>query len=244
MIKLYSDGADFDGIVKASKDERIVGFTTNPTLMYQAGVTDYEKFAREIIAYLAEHRPETTLSLEVFSDELREMASQAEKIHKWGELENYKTYVKIPVTNTVSSLTTDLYYDLSMNGIRCNVTAVFTKDQIKEVIDNLNHFTPGIVSIFAGRIADAGQDPEEYIKFGVDYFASSKNANTNLEFLWASTREPFNYVQAERSGCDIITMPPAMINKMHDTFGKDLRKYSLETVNMFYNDAVKSGFKI
>lgn len=243
MIKLYADGADMNGIIEASKNEKITGFTTNPTLMRQAGVTNYEKFANEVIEYLSEHRPETSLSLEVFADDLGEMNRQALKIHSWGERNNYRVYIKIPVTTTNGHSTKELYKGLSSTGISCNVTAVFTQEQIIEVVDNLNHFVPGIISIFAGRIADAGIDPENYIKFAVDYFAKSKNNNTKIEFLWASTREPFNYVQAERSGCDIITMPPSIIKKM-DTFGKNLEKYSLETVKMFYDDACNSGFTI
>ena len=243
MIKLYADGADMNGIIEASKNPNIMGFTTNPTLMRQAGVIDYEKFANETIEYLAEHRPETSLSLEVFADDLGEMNRQALKIHSWGVKNKYRVYIKIPVTTTNKYSTKDLYKGLSSSGISCNVTAVFTQEQIIEVVDNLNHFVPGIISIFAGRISDAGIDPEEYVKFGVNYFSKSKHNNTKIEFLWASTREPFNYVQAERCGCDIITMPPALIKKM-ETFGKNLEMYSLETVKMFYDDASNSGFTI
>jgi transaldolase len=245
MIKLFSDGADFDGIVKAAADNNIVGFTTNPTLMRQAGVTDYKKFAEDIVDFLAENRPGTSISLEVFSDDLNDMFEQAKQLHFIGYDRNYRVYVKIPVTNTLGESTAPVYKGLSDNGISCNVTAVFTEKQIIEVTKNLNHFVPGIVSVFAGRIADAGQDPETIISAGVRYYNELyRNNNTKLEFLWASTREPFNYIQAERCGCDIITMTPSLIDKMYANFNKNLDEYSLETVKMFYNDAVRSGFSL
>ena len=243
MVKLFADGADFDGIAKAAENEKIVGFTTNPTLMKQAGVTDYEQFARTTIKYLSTTRPGTSLSLEVFADDLPTMTKQALKIDEWGKEYNYDVYVKIPVTNTIGVSTAPAYKMLSDSGVKCNVTAVFTQLQIMEVVENLNHFVPSIVSIFAGRIADAGMDPEEYIKFATSYFQRYRNGNTKVEFLWASCREPFNFMQADRSGCDIITMTPALIDKMK-VFGKNLNQYSLETVQMFYNDAASSGFKI
>lgn len=243
MIKLFADGADYNGIVEAAKNLDIVGFTTNPTLMKQAGVNDYESFARGTISYLAMNRPGTSLSLEVFADDLPTMTKQAIKIDEWGKEYNYDVYIKIPVSTTTGVSTAPAYKMLSDSGVKCNVTAVFTQQQIMEVVENLNHFVPSIVSIFAGRIADAGMDPEDYIKFATEYFSRYKNPNTKLEFLWASTREPFNYKQAERAGCDIITMTPAMIDKMKN-FGKNLNQYSIETVQMFYNDAASSGFKI
>jgi transaldolase len=211
--------------------------------MLQAKITDYEDFARITLEYLSANRPGTSLSLEVFADDLPSMTKQALKIDEWSKQYGYDVYVKIPVTTTTGISTAPAYKMLSDNGVKCNVTAVFTQQQIIEVVDNLNHFVPSIVSIFAGRIADTGVDPENIIDWAVNYYARFKNQNTKLEFLWASCREPFNYVQAERSGCDIITMPPAMIDKMQ-TFGKNLNQYSLETVQMFYNDAAKSGFKI
>jgi transaldolase len=243
MFKLFSDGADFEGIVRAADNPEIVGFTTNPTLMLQAKITDYEDFARATLQYLSTNRPGTSLSLEVFADDLPSMTKQALKIDEWSKQYEYDVYIKIPVTTTTGISTAPTYKMLSDSGVKCNVTAIFTQQQIMEVVDNLNHFVPSIVSIFAGRIADAGVDPEETIKFASEYYARYKNPNTKLEFLWASCREPFNYIQAKRSSCDIITMPPAMIDKMQ-TFGKNLNQYSLETVQMFYNDAAKSGFKI
>jgi len=244
MIKLFADGADFDGIVKAADNEKIVGFTTNPTLMKQAGVTDYQSFALDVIEHLSKTRPETSLSLEVFADDLETMNKQALLIDSWGKRFNYQVYVKIPVTTTDGTSTAPLYRGLSDTGVCCNVTAVFTQEQVKEVCANLNLFVPGIVSIFSGRIADAGYCPEESMKNAVEHFSTMKNNNTKIEFLWASSREPFNFVQAERSGADIITMPYPMIEKMQSNMGKDLTLYSLETVKMFYNDALASGFNI
>lgn len=243
-IKLFADGADLQGIMTAAADHRIQGFTTNPTLMRQAGITDYEKFARTTIEYLAHHRPETSLSLEVFADDFTTMHKQATAINSWGKEYDYQVYVKIPVTNTVGVSTAPLYKDLSDNNVSVNVTAIMSQQQIIEVIDNLNFFVPGIVSIFCGRIADAGVDPESIMKFAHDYYGKVRHGNMKIELLWASPREPFNFVHAERSGADIITMTPPLIKKMDQTFGANLDNYSLDTVRMFYNDAAASGFNI
>lgn len=243
-IKLFADGADLEGIVNAANDKRIKGFTTNPTLMRQAGITDYEKFARTVIEYLVENRPETSLSLEVFADDFTTMHKQALVIDSWAKEYDYQVYVKIPITNTIGISTSSVYKDLSDNGISVNVTAVMSQNQIVEAIENMNFFVPGIISIFGGRIADAGVDPEESMRFAADYYNKYRNHNMKLELLWASPREPFNFIHAERSGADIITMTPALIKKMDQTFGTNLDNYSLETVKMFYNDAAASGFDI
>jgi transaldolase len=240
-MKLFADGAGMDGIIEAAKNENIVGFTTNPTLMRQAGITDYTDFAKTVIDYLSYNRPGTSLSLEVFADDYENMVNQARIIDSWGEEYNYDVYVKIPVMNTKSSASYNLLSKLSGEGIKLNVTAVFTENQIDSVLENLRPDVPSIVSIFAGRIADAGQDPEYYIDYAVN--ARNKFEIDNAEILWASTREAYNYIQAEKSGADIITMTPDLIKKMKN-FGKDLNQYSLETVKMFYDDAVTSGFKI
>lgn len=242
-MKLFADGADLEGIIEASKNNKITGFTTNPTLMRQAGIKDYEKFAKSIIAYLAENRPDTSLSLEVFADEFKDMHKQAVAISSWGKETGYQIYVKIPVTNTVGNSTASLYKNLSSDGISCNVTAVMSQQQIIETIENINHFVPSIISIFCGRIADAGIDPEEQMRCAVDYFSKYKNDNTKVEFLWASPREAYNFIHAYRSGADIITMTPALIKKL-DNFGMNLDNYSLETVRMFFNDAAASGYHI
>lgn len=241
MIKLFADGAAMEGIVEAAKNEQIVGFTTNPTLMRQAGVTDYVAFAKAAISYLSYSRPGTSLSLEVFADDYENMVNQARIIDSWGDEYGYDVYVKIPVMNTKSSPSYEMISRLSGEGIKVNVTAVFTETQIDRVFDNLREDVPAIVSIFAGRIADAGRDPCRQIEYAAEKKKSLGMANVDV--LWASTREAYNYIQAEQSGADIITMTPDIIKKLKN-FGKDLNKYSLETVQMFYDDATKSGFTI
>lgn len=239
MIKLFADGADMNGIIEAAANPNIVGFTTNPTLMRQAGVTDYVDFAKTAIKYLAEQRPGTSLSLEVFADDYENMLTQARIIDLWGDEFGYDVYVKIPVMNTKSSPSYGLISQLSGEGIKVNVTAVFTVDQIKNVLDNLRNDVPAIVSVFAGRIADAGVDPMPIIETGLQM----RDVDSAIDFLWASTREAYNFVQANECGCDIITMTPDLIKKMKN-FGKDLTQYSLETVKMFYDDSVKSRYVI
>lgn len=239
MIKLFSDGADMNGIIEAAANPNIVGFTTNPTLMRQAGVTDYTSFAKTAIKYLAEQRPGTSLSLEVFADDYENMLTQARTIDSWGDEFEYDVYVKIPVMNTKSSPTYGLISQLAGEGIKVNVTAVFQLDQITNVLNNLRNDVPAIISVFAGRIADAGVDPMPIIESGLRL----RDIDSSINFLWASTREAYNYVQANECGCDIITMTPDLIKKMNN-FGKDLTQYSLETVKMFYNDATTSGFTI
>jgi transaldolase len=244
MIELYADGADFAGIVAAAQDPLISGFTTNPTLMKQAGVTDYKAFAIQTIEYLADNRPETNLSLEVFADDEEEMYKQAKEIDSWAKPYNYDVYIKIPVTNTKGAPTYDLVRRLSNEGVKVNVTAVFTYEQSCNIVDALNPDTPAIISIFAGRIADTGVNPVPIIVECIDYLVIGAGVtNNNIKFLWASSREAFSYVKAELAGCDIITMTPDLIKKVRG-FGKDLEQFSLETVQMFYNDAQSSGFKI
>lgn len=239
MIKLFADGADMNGIIEAAANPNIVGFTTNPTLMRQAGVTDYTSFAKTAIKYLSEQRPGTSLSLEVFADDYENMLTQARTIDSWGDEFGYDVYVKIPVMNTKSSPTYGLISQLAGEGIKVNVTAVFQLDQITNVLNNLRNDVPAIISVFAGRIADAGVDPMPIIESGLRL----RDIDSSIDFLWASTREAYNYVQANECGCDIITMTPDLIKKMNN-FGKDLTQYSLETVKMFYNDATTSGFTI
>lgn len=242
MIKLFADGADINSIKRLASQKEIKGFTTNPTLMKQAGITDYEKFSREVISYLAENRPDTCLSLEVFADEMDEMARQAHVINSWSKEYNYSVYVKIPVTNTKQIPNFSLMEKLSNDGIRLNVTALFTPYQIISSINSLHKDVPAIISVFAGRIADTGVNPVPIIEDGMSYVLN-ECPNAPFEFLWASPREAYNYVQAEECGCHIITMSEDQIKKVLN-FGKSLQTFSLETVNMFYNDAVASGFKI
>lgn len=248
MLKLFADGADMLGIKNAAGDERVSGFTTNPTLMRQAGVTSYEEFAHECIEFLASARPETCLSLEVFADDVDTMYRQAIKIQSWGAMRKYRVYVKIPVMNTKRENTYDLIKSLSALGVNVNVTAVFTKEQIDRVVSALDPRVKSIVSIFAGRIADAGVDPVDIVKHAVNRITTDSNLyvedkHPSIQTLWASPREIYNYVQAQNCGCNIITMTPELIKKLN-TFGKDLTDYSYETVKMFYDDACKSGFKI
>jgi transaldolase len=240
MIKLYNDGADYEGIIFASKNENISGFTTNPTLMKQAGVTDYEFFAKKIISHLKTYRPETCLSLEVFADTEKEMYEQAKKVYSWSN--GYNVYIKIPVMNTKGIPNYNLIKSLSSENISLNVTAVFTVEQVQKIYDALDEFTPSIISIFAGRIADAGIDPCVVVKNSVR-IRNYSEPTKKVEFLWASPREVYNYKQADECGCDIITMTPDLIKKLKG-FGKDLNQFSLETCQMFYNDAIASGFKI
>jgi transaldolase len=243
MIKLFADGADMNGIIEAAKDKMIKGFTTNPTLMRQAGVIDYTTFAKAAIKHLAEVRPETNLSLEVFADESNEIIRQAQLIDSWGKEAGYNVYVKIPVMHIDGRNTYDLIKGLSDRGIKLNVTAIFTENQIKNVINFLNPNTPSIISVFAGRIADAGFDPAPIIAEGFLYYDSVRGTTSNFEFLWASSRQAYAYREAEKAGCDIITMPNDLIKKVKG-FGKDLTQFSKETCQMFYDDAVKSGFTI
>jgi transaldolase len=242
MIKLFTDTADYDSIKRAALDQTITGFTTNPTLMKQAGITDYESFSRLVIAHLARTRPDTCLSLEVFADDHDEMYRQATIISNWGTQENYPVYVKIPIMNTKGEYNYGLIKELVLYGVKVNVTALFTYEQVTKTIDVLNRNVPAILSVFAGRIADAGVDPTTIISDSIDYLTTTGPKN-NKEFLWASSREAYNYRQAEQCGCDIITMTPDLIKKVKG-FGKDLHQFSLETVQMFYNDATASGFKL
>jgi transaldolase len=242
MIKLFTDTADYNSIKKASEDKSITGFTTNPTLMKQAGITDYESFSKLIIAHLSHNCPDTCLSLEVFADDYNNMLRQATIISGWGNLDNYPVYVKIPIMNTSGEYNYGLIRELSMYNVKVNVTALFTYEQITKTIDILNRNVPTILSVFAGRIADAGTDPSKIISDSIDYL-SSTGEKGNVEFLWASSREAYNYIDAQECGCDIITMTPDLIKKVKG-FGKDLEQFSLETVQMFYNDALASGFKL
>ena len=241
MIEVYADGADYDGIIEASKNINIKGFTTNPTLMRQAGVTDYEAFVRKLLPELKSRRPDTNISLEVFADDHDNIYKQAHIINNWGKEYDYPVYVKVPVTTTDGSDNSSLIEKLNSDGIKLNITAVFTMEQTALILNALTKPVPSIVSIFAGRIADTLVDPESVVRDCIKLKFDEKEQH--VRFLWASCREVFNYVQADRTGCDIITMTPDQIAKLK-LKGKNLKHYSRETVEMFYNDAVKSGFKI
>jgi len=243
-IEIYADGADFDGILKAAENPKITGFTTNPTLMKQAGVTDYEKFAKDIIKELSVRRPGTNISLEVFADDTDGMYLQAKKIASWGEAAGYDVFVKIPVTNTRGEGNYGLIRLLNEEGVKVNVTAVFTPEQTRKILENItNPDVPVIISIFAGRIADTLRDPVFWTKHCVGEAMDKPEEFNKIKFLWASCREQYHLIMAEQAGCHIITMLHDQIKKL-DLANKDLTKFSQETVQMFYNDAVKSGYNI
>lgn len=230
-IKLFADGANFEDIKKLNKNPLIKGFTTNPTLMRKAGIEDYEKFSKQVINLVMPK----SISLEVFADDLPNMKKQAEKISQWGK----NVYVKIPIQNTKGKITTSLISELNKKNIPLNITAVFTINQVRAVLKNINKKTSVIISIFAGRIADTGLDPEKIIRESIKI---SKKF-PNVEILWASPREALNIVQAEKLGTHILTATPDILSKIKN-FNKKLNSFSLETVKMFYDDAVKSKYKI
>jgi len=230
-VKIFADGADYDGIVKMSKNPAVKGFTTNPSLMRKAGVADYEAFARKVLATITD-RP---VSFEVFADDFASMAEQARTIAAWGPNVN----VKIPVTNTKGQPASELIRSLSSDGVVLNVTAIFTLDQVRAVADALDPATPAIVSVFAGRIADTGIDPIPHMLACKQILGSRPKA----ELLWASTRELLNIFHAEECGCDIITVPNEFLSKL-DLVDKDLVEYSRETVQAFYKDATTAAYQI
>lgn len=228
-VKLFADGAEKSALLALCRDRQIQGFTTNPTLMCKAGVTDYEAFARDLLA-IAGGRP---VSFEVFADEFDEMERQARKIASWGS----NVYVKIPVTNTRAEPASDLICRLSHSGVKVNVTAVLALDQVAAAVNVMRDGAPAFLSVFAGRIADTGRDPIPVMSAALELI----RPYPNLELIWASPREALNIFQADVIGCHIITATPELLQKLSLT-GKDLHEYSLETVQMFYRDAVKSGF--
>jgi transaldolase len=230
-IKLFSDGADIESILSMYKDPKIQGFTTNPTLMRKAGITDYEAFGRKVLAAV----PDRPVSLEVFADDLSNMGIQARKIATWGPNVN----VKIPVTNTSGEFTGPLLKTLSSEGVILNITAVMTVHQVKLIAECLDPETPAIISVFAGRIADTGVDP---IPVMTDCLAALKH-RPKAELLWASPRELLNVFQADEVGCHIITATPDILAKLK-LAGKDLAEYSLDTVKMFFTDAKSAGYSI
>ena len=230
-IKIFADGADKAGILEMASNPIISGFTTNPTLMRKAGVKDYRAFAQDILKEITD-KP---ISFEVFSDEFREMEEQALEIASWGD----NVRVKIPVTDTKGNPAADLIGRLSRQGVKVNVTAMMTLDQVKCVVPGLSHGPGGYVSVFAGRIADSGRDPVPIMADIVNFL----KPYPSVELLWASPREVLNIMQAEEIGCHIITVTNDLIKKM-SLFGKDLNEFSLETVKMFYGDAQAAGYRL
>ena len=231
-VKIYADGADKNSLLELSKNPIISGFTTNPTLMKKAGIQDYKSFALEILSEIKD-RP---ISFEVFSDEFDDMKRQALDIASWGN----NVYVKIPITNTKGESSIPLVTELSHSGVKLNVTAIFTLNQVTDAVNALKNGAPSVVSVFAGRIADAGVNP---VKVMQESLALCKDADSNIELLWASPRELYNIIEADNVGCHIITVSHDILAKLH-LLGKNLEEFSLETVKMFYNDAKKAGYSL
>ena len=230
-VKLFADGADIDNIREMATNPVIAGFTTNPTLMRKAGISDYKAFALEVLKTV----PNRPVSFEVFADDFPTMEKQALEIAAWGKQVN----VKIPVTNTKGEFCGPLVKRLSDLGVQLNITAVMTINQVEEIIKYLSFNTPAIISIFAGRIADTGCDPLPIMAKAVQVMKSKPRA----ELIWASPRELLNIFQADEVGCHIITATNDILKKLQ-LVGKDLEAYSLETVEMFYKDAQAAGFRI
>lgn len=230
-LKIFADGADKADIMRLYADKRIKGFTTNPTLMRKAGISDYEAFAKDILSQIKD-RP---ISFEVFSDDFSEMERQALKIADWGS----NVYVKIPVSNSDGKVSYDLIHRLAQRKVQLNVTAIMTIAQVRDVSLALEDHAPSNVSVFAGRIADTGIDPVPMMSASVAMCA----AYPKQELIWASPRELLNIFQAEQIGCQIITVTPDVLKKL-SLVGKNLADYSLETVKMFSTDAAAAGFTL
>ena len=232
-IKIFSDGANIDEMKLMNANKQISGLTTNPSLMRKSGITNYLEFVKNVLDFVID-KP---ISFEVFSDDFDEMYRQAHKINEYNK--NGNIFIKIPVTNTKGEFSGDLIKKLSSEGLSLNVTAVFTEKQVHSIVKLLNKNSKSFISIFCGRIADTGVDPEKLIK---NITTTYKNENF-FEFIWASPREVFNIIQAERSGCHIITCTSDILNKLR-YLNYSLEDFSMDTVKMFYDDAVASGFKI
>ena len=230
-VKIFADGADLDAILALASDPRIRGFTTNPTLMWKAGLTDYEEFAKRLLERIVDQ----PISFEVFADDPEEMRCQAEKIARWGE----NVYVKIPVSTTTGESMAPLVRRLSESGVQVNVTAMFTTVQVELITEAVKDGASSYLSVFAGRIADAGIDPVPIMARSVDIMVAAPRS----ELIWASPREVLNVVQADQVGCHVITLTNDLLQKL-DTLGTDLVQYSLETVQMFRRDAVAAGFSL
>lgn len=231
-IKIFADGADKAGMLQLNANPLIKGMTTNPSLMRKAGVHDYEAFARDILKSITE-KP---ISFEVFSDEFPEMRRQALKIKDWAE----NVYVKIPITNTRGESSLPLVHDLAREGVKLNITAIFTEEQVAGVAEAIDPKVPAVVSVFAGRIADTGVDPMPHMRAANKILAGLPQA----ELLWASVREVLNIFQAEECGCKIVTAPHDILNKAMKLVGKSRPEMSLDTVKTFAVDAKSAGFSL
>ena len=230
MTKIFCDIADIKLVRKFDKKNLVKGFTTNPSLMRRAGAKDYAKYSKEIIKIT--RKP---VSCEVFADDIKNMILQGKKISKWGK----NVYVKVPVINSKGKFMGRVIKNLNKSKIKLNITAVYTAKQTKQILNAINKKTKVIISIFAGRMADTGNDPIPQFKESIRISKKYKN----VQILWASTREPYNFLQAKKLGCHIITAPPSIIDKI-EKFGKSLNKLSLETVVGFLKDSKKSKFRI
>jgi transaldolase len=230
-VKIFADGADLDGMLALAANPLISGFTTNPTLMRKAGVTDFERFARQVLAAIRD-RP---ISIEVFSDDFDEMEAQARTIATWGE----NVYVKIPVSNTEGVPSYDLIARLAEAGVRMNVTALMTAQQVHDVAVKLAGVPSAFISLFAGRVADTGRDPMPIMVEALDAI----RATPELELIWASPRELLNVFQADAIGCHIITVTNDLLAKL-ELVGYDLDAFSLDTVKMFHRDASAAGYQL
>jgi transaldolase len=231
-VKIFDDGSDRAGMINLYNNPLIAGLTTNPTLMKKAGISDYEGFAKEVVSVITD-KP---ISFEVFSDEKDEMRRQALRIASWGS----NVYVKIPITNTRGESMVPLVRDLANEGTKLNVTAILTLQQVRAVAESLSESVPAVVSVFAGRIADTGINPEPFMNASKCLLEDRPLA----ELLWASVREVLNIFQADRCGCDIVTVPHDIITKALKMAGADLATVSLDTVRMFASDAAAAGFTL
>ena len=232
QVKIFADGADLEGMISLYRNPLIKGLTTNPTLMRKAGILDYEYFAKDALAFIKD-KP---ISFEVFSDEFSEMKRQALKIRDWQQ----NVYVKIPITNSRGEWSVPLIKELAREKVQLNVTAILTLKQVRGVGEVLHPDVPAVVSVFAGRIADTGKDPEAIMRASKELLADLPKA----ELLWASVREVLNIIQADNCRCDIVTVPHDILNKALKLFGMDLEALSLDTVKMFAQDAEKAGFRL
>jgi transaldolase len=231
-VRIFADGADKAGMLQLNANPLIKGLTTNPSLMRKAGLTDFEAFARDIL----QHITEKPISLEVFSDEFPEMRRQGLKINGWGK----NVYVKIPITNTRGESSLPLIRELALEGVKLNVTAILTLEQVSGVAMALNSKAPAVVSVFAGRIADTGVDPMPLLRESKNLLAGLPQA----ELLWASVREVLNIFQADECGCAIVTVPHDILAKAMKMTGMDLKELSLDTVKLFAADAKAAGFSL
>ena len=229
-VKIYCDIADLDLIKKFNKKKLVKGFTTNPSLMRKAGAKNYVKYSKEILKITKK-----PVSCEVFADDSKNMILQGKKINRWGQ----NVYVKVPITNSKGYFMGKVIRALNKKKIKLNITAVYTSNQTKQILKNIDKKTKVIISIFAGRMSDTGKDPVPQFKKSIKLSKKFKN----VEILWASTREPYNYIQAQQIGCQIITVPPAIIEKI-ECFGKSFKNLTVDTVKGFLKDTKKSKFKM